>query len=311
MKGSLQEKNGIYQVVFYHNGKARWRSTGIKAVRGNKRKAEQRMQEILNEYEENPNFLDKVLFTNYIKLWLNHVKGEIDIITYEGYLQYATKHIVPYFEPMKLNLQDIRLSDIEKYYQYKSISGRLDGKPGGLSYRTIKLHSIVLNLVFEYAMRNKLIKENPCLYAKIPNTAKRSKRHMDYYTPKQCYKLLEIIKGTPLYNMVYLTFLYGLRRSELMGLKWDAVDFENNTITIQHTVVVNDSVVAKDKTKNQSSNRVYPLLNDVRDILLKLKSEQEGFKSCLVIVIMIQNIFLQNKTGAHIILHIHHTRLIR
>lgn len=60
--------------------------------------------------------------------------------------------------------------------------------------RTIKLHSIVLNLVFEYAMRNKLIKENPCKYAEIPQAAKRSEKKVNFYTPKQCYTLLEIIE---------------------------------------------------------------------------------------------------------------------
>lgn len=264
--------------MFYHNGKTVWRSTGIKAVRGNKRKAEQRMNEILSEYEDNPTMFDKILFTDYIKKWLKAVKSKIDTITYEGYEQYTNKHIIPYFEPLHLKLQDIRMSDIEKYYQYKSVAGRLDGKEGGLSYRTIKLHSIVLNLVFEYAMRNKLIKENPCTYAQIPQDAKRNEKKVDFYTPKQCYELLELIKDTPLYDMVYITFMYGLRRSELMGLKWSAVDFDNNTVSICHTVVANYTVVAKDKTKNKSSRRTYPLLDEVKEIIMKRKAEQTEYK---------------------------------
>lgn len=277
-KGSLQIKNNTYQAVFYYDGKTVWRSTGIKAIRGNKRKAEQRMNKILAEYEDNPTIFDKIDFTHYIKIWLNDVKNHIDLITYEGYSQYANKHIIPYFEPKKLKLQDVKLSDIESYYKYKSISGRLDGKQGGLSYRSIKLHSVVLNLVFEYAMRNKLIKENPCQFAKIPNTAKRSKKIIDFYTPEQCNKLLGITQGTILHDMILITFLYGLRRSELMGLKWDAVDFDKNTVTIQHTVVVNDTVVAKDSAKNKSSRRTYPLLDEVKDLLLKRKEEQKEYK---------------------------------
>lgn len=76
-------------------------------------------------------------------------------------------------------------------------------------------------------------------------------------------------------NMIYITFLYGLRRSELMGLKWDAVDLKKDTITIKHTVVLNSEVVRKDKTKNKSSNRTYPLLPEVKEILEQLKKEQE------------------------------------
>ena len=278
VKGSLQIKNNIYQAVFYHNGKAIWRSTGIKAVRGNKRKAEQKLNEIMAQYDDNPNILDKLLFVKYIEQWLSKVKNRVDTITYEGYCQYTTKHIIPYFEPLKLNLQDVTISHIEDYYQYKSQGGRLDGKPGGLSYRSIKLHSVVLSLIFEDAMRERRIKDNPCVYAKLPNNVKRSEKKVDFYTPEQCQKLLDIVKGTPLYDMILITFLYGLRRSEMMGLKWPAVDFNNKTISICHTVVVNSTVVAKDKTKNKTSNRIYPLLDDVADILLKRKQQQEEYK---------------------------------
>lgn len=290
IKGSLQEKNGIYQAVIYVNGKYKWRSTGIKAVRGNKRRAEQRLREIVSEYDANPNMFDKIDFTTYMGEWLDAVKARVDQITYEGYKSYLEKHIKPYFQELNLKLQDVRLSHIEKYYNYKAVSGRLDGKSGGLSYRSIKLHSVVLNLIFEYAMRNKLITENPCKYAQIPNTAKRSEKHVDFYTPKQCQELLDIIKeapstkDTPLYDMVYITFMYGLRRSELMGLKWSAIDFDNNKLSICHTVAVNASVVAKDRTKNESSNRTYPLLPEVKKILLKIKEQQskdkETFGNC-------------------------------
>ncbi len=69
-----------------------------------------------------------------------------------------------------------------------------------------------------------------------------------------------------------------------MGLRWDAVDFENNTIVIQHTVVLQNQVVAKDSTKNKTSNRVYPLLDDVKPLLEKLlekqKKNKDFFKNC-------------------------------
>ncbi|MCD8391150.1 MAG: site-specific integrase [Firmicutes bacterium] len=279
MKGSLQEKGGKYYAVFRINGKQKWVNTGIEVKKGNKRKAEAKMTEILVQYNSNPNIVDKMPFTDYINLWLKQVKNKVDTVTYEGYMQYARKHIIPYFEPLKLDLKDVKMSHIESYYNYKSVSGRLDGKNGGLSYRTIKLHSVVLNLVFKYAMRNKLIKENPCTYAEIPQNAHRSEKKTDFYTAEQCQALLKLIKGTPLYDMVYITFMYGLRRSELLGLKWSAVDFENNTLSVCHTVVLQHVVVAKDKTKNQTSKRIYPLLDDVRKILLRLKAEQEEHRS--------------------------------
>ncbi len=78
--------------------------------------------------------------------------------------------------------------------------------------------------------------------------------------------------------MIYITFVYGLRRSELMGLRWLDIDFDNNTITIQHTAVANGIVERKDKTKNASSNRVYPLLEDIKGILLNIQKGQSEYQ---------------------------------
>ena len=73
---------------------------------------------------------------------------------------------------------------------------------------------------------------------------------------------------------------YGLRRSEIVGLKWDAIDFENKKISIQHTVVtakVNGTLteIARDKTKTKSSCRTLPLIPACEQMLNKMKKEQE------------------------------------
>ena len=87
---------------------------------------------------------------------------------------------------------------------------------------------------------------------------------------------MEVCNGELVQPIYYLTLNYGLRRSEVMGLKWDAIDFDNNMLSIKHTVVQNDTIVRKDKTKNHSSKRSYPLMDDIKGILLGLKSEQDN-----------------------------------
>ena len=278
MKGSLQVKSNKYYAVFRIDGKTKWHSLGIEAKRGNKRKAEFAMTELITKYCENPNLFNKIQFANYIKEWLVCVKKQVDIITYEGYRQYAERHIIPYFEEKNIMLQDVRIQDVESYYNYKSITGRLDGKEGGLSPRTIKLHAIVLNLVFKRAICEGLIERNPCDYAKIPKS-RSTKSVANFYTAEECKQLLKIVENTPLYDMIYITVIYGLRRSELMGLKWDAIDFENDTVTVKHTVVLNSNIVEKkDTTKNKTSMRTYPLLPDVKEILIRIKTDQEKNK---------------------------------
>ncbi len=104
-----------------------------------------------------------------------------------------------------------------------------------------------------------------------------------FYNQKQIENLIRVVKGDPIEFGVITASFYGLRRSEVLGLKWDAIDFENKTITIRHTVheVTVDSktkIVASDTTKTKSSYRSLPLVKPFEEILLKMKREQEENK---------------------------------
>lgn len=278
MKGCLQSKGKNYYAVIPVNGKRKWINLHIPTEKGNKRKAEQAMNQLVNEYYNNRDMFNKIDFVVFARKWLKYVSKHVDEITYIGYTQYVEKHIIPFYEQSGIKVQDMTIKDVESYYNYKFVSGRLDGKEGGLSLRTIKLHGVALSQIFEYAIYSGLIKENPCKHAKFPKESSNTSHTVSFYTLNQCNELLNKTNGTPLYNMIYITFLYGLRRSELMGLKWDAIDFVNDTLTIKHTVVLNTKVVQKDKTKNRTSNRTYPLLPEVREILIDLQKQQNNNK---------------------------------
>lgn len=244
----------------------------------NKRKAEEAMTKLIAEYTENPEQFNKIEFVDYIRKWLKDKAKQVETVTIEGYEGYIKSHIIPYFEPLHLKLYNVSIKDIEGYYNCKAHSGQLDGKPGGLSIASIRRHKTILNQIFQDALHNGLIKSNPCEYAKMPKIDKPSPKVGTIYTPEQCKKLLELTKGTILHDMIYITFIYGLRRSEMLGLKWDAIDFDNNTINICHTVVVQKTVTFKDRTKNKTSNRTYPLLAEIRDLLLERKRKQDEYK---------------------------------
>ena len=92
--------------------------------------------------------------------------------------------------------------------------------------------------------------------------------------------MLEVSRGTKLEIPILLGAFYGLRRSEVIGLKWDAVDFERDTITVKHTVTSCELdgkliLVASDTTKTKSSLRTLPLVPFVKERLLALKEEQK------------------------------------
>jgi integrase len=95
-----------------------------------------------------------------------------------------------------------------------------------------------------------------------------------FLTGDEANRLLQAFTEHELQAMIYVTLYYGLRRSEALGLRWSAVDFEANTIKIEHTVVKLLSTEYKDRTKSKTSMRTFPLIDDVRDLLLKLKEKR-------------------------------------
>ena len=104
-----------------------------------------------------------------------------------------------------------------------------------------------------------------------------------FYDSAEVQKLFEAAKGSKLEISIFLGAFYGLRRSEAIGLKWDAIDFQNDTITIRHTVVscyIDGKQVqkAQDITKTKSSMRTLPLIPAFKELLQHKKKQQNEFQ---------------------------------
>lgn len=275
MTGSLQIKNGKYYMVLNstENGKRKqkWLSTGL-PEKGNKRKAEQMLRETLRQHElQNGIVKSDVLFADYIRLWLADAKRKVDPVTYQGYEVLTNSQILPYFLQSSVKLQDITTDVLQTYIDEKQTCGRMDGK-GGLSPSSIRRHKNILNQTLNKAVKEKLLLSNPCQFLDLPKT---ERYQSSYYSAAQLQRLFEAIRDEPLYPLVRITAMYGLRRSELLGLKWDSIDFDGNRLTIRHTVSQVTKPVEKDKTKNSSSFRSFPLVDEAKKIFLAAK-EREG-----------------------------------
>lgn len=277
MTGSLQIKNDKYYIVLNDcvNGKRKqkWCKTGLPA-KGNKRKAEQLLRDTLRQHEQQRGIVrSDVTFSDYVRLWLTQVKRRVDEVTYQGYEVLANGHILPYFDASGVKLQEVTRQQLQDYIDEKAARGRKDGK-GGLSARSLRLHKNILYQTLTEAVKAGLLSANPCQYVDLPSTA-RHEAH--FYTVQQMQELLDAIRDDPLYPLVKIAALYGLRRSELLGLQWDSIDFDRGTLTIRHTVTKVTTAVAKDKTKNASSYRTFPLLPEARQIFLSaLDAEREN-----------------------------------
>ena len=271
MTGSLQIKGKKwYAVLNAHRADGspcqRWISTGVSTDKS-KRAAEKVLQRLIAEEEQKEN--DPKL-ADYIRLWLEKSRRRVDEVTYRGYKDVAEKHLLPYFEERGLTLHNCTIEELQAYFDEKARSGRLDGK-GGLSAKTLRLHRVVLNQTLTSAVKAGLLPSNPCEYVELPHV---ERYEASFYTMAQLQDLFALLENDPLCSLVKITALYGLRRSELLGLKWDSIDFVNGTVKVRHTVCKLHGTIEKDTTKTVSSRRNLPLAVDMKSVFLAAKADE-------------------------------------
>lgn len=274
MTGALAIKNGKYYAVLniYEGGKRKkkWISSGL-PEKGNKRKAEKFLRDTILEYEHMEGVIrNTVLFSDYIRLWLKEIARTVDEVTLQGYETTANSHVIPYFEDKQTPLMEVDCRLLQKYIDEKSKSGRLDGK-GGLSPKSLRQHKNIINQSLDMAVKNNFIKANPCQFVVLPSM---ERYESSYYNEKQIKELFTALSDDPMLPLIKITVLYGLRRSELLGLKWSSIDFDAKTMTIKSTVAKVTKVVEKNKTKNKSSRRTFPLTPEASEILMKAKTDE-------------------------------------
>lgn len=270
---SLQIRNGIYQAVLSYKKnekwETKWKSTGIKAIKGNKKKAETKKEEIRKKFQEeiNSDNIDNedILFIDYMKKWLKMISSSVEPTTLTGYQGVINGRMTDYFKNTKITLQNIKPKHIQEFYQYL-----LDD---GLSGNTVKHYHANIRKALQYAMKTDIILSNPADKVDLPKIEEYKPK---FYTSDEVKILLNEVIGTKLEIPVMIDCFYGFRRSEVIGLKWSAVDFENDTITIDHTITQsNGKLIIRDKTKTKSSKRTLPLEPIVKSFLIELKEKQE------------------------------------
>ena len=290
--GHLQEKNDFYYVVLNYKdstGKrhTKWCRTGL-PVKGNKKRAEAMLMELRLSFDPEaeeaarrlrkgespaPDFESaqaeggKLLFADYLEQWLKVARSTVKTITYSGYAEGVQKRISPWFRERGIALTELQASDIQDFYSF-----RLET----VKATTVIHDHAVIHRALKYAVKMDMIPVNPADKVERP---RKEAFQASFYDRNELNHLFEAAKGTRLEIPVMLAAFYGLRRSEVLGLKWSAIDFDNETITIRHTVTSfsmdgKHMLIASDTTKTKSSMRTLPLVPVFRERLRTLKQEQ-------------------------------------
>ena len=193
----------------------------------------------------------------WLEYWLEtYGKIKMRPSTYSSYTSSLRIHIKP-------NIGDIPLSklksaDIQKFYVKLLTEGRVQriesqNKPKGLKPKTIKNIHVFLSTAIDKAVAEKLIYDNPVKHCVLP---KQEHEEMKTLPLDKLNLFFEEAKNSGVYEMYLTEIATGLRRGELLGLKWSDIDYENQTIFIRRQICRIDVIVNKGLLKNKNSYRI-------------------------------------------------------
>ena len=273
--GHLTLKNGRYYAVLnYRNAggqrKTKWIALGL-PEKGNKRKAEAELARLRAEFEppkEVGDLSSDMLFADYLLEWLEIAKGRLAVATYSSYAAMIKKPVGPYFRQRNLTLRELEARHLQMFYS--EMLRKV--KPN-----TVIHYHAIIHSALKYAVKTDMLVQN--VADKVDRPKKNSFQPV-FLSAEEMQKMFEALRGTKLELPVLVAAFYGFRRGEVLGLKWDAIDFERGTISVIRTVTTitldgKQTEIEQQSAKTKSSLRTLPLIGSFREYFLQVKEAQE------------------------------------
>lgn len=270
-----EAKSGIttYQIVAeeeagFSTGK---RKRFYRTVKGSKKEAEKAMRNFINELE-NHTFTkeSKITVKDFIRQWIElYIKDQLSPTTVQHYVVQTENYIIPVFGDMYL--QQVKNIDVQKWLFSLQKKSPLTGKP--MAPKTIKNIFLNLSAAMKKAVMLELIPKNPCDNVTMP---KLERFHPDVYSIEEVEHMLDCAKGTSMYLPLMIEICIGLRRGELLALKWKHIDFENGYLSVEENLVtVNNERITK-APKTQSGKRSIQIPATLLTLLRDTKTERKA-----------------------------------
>lgn len=233
MRGSIKKDGNSWYVIFdlgkdpVTGKRKQKRKRGFKT----KKEAEKYISEQLNALDKGVYFEPSdITFREYLDYWLeNYAKINTAVRTYENYSYIISQHLKPSLGNIKLS--KLQPSHLQEYYSKKLDDGKIEG--GGLSPQSVKHHHRLINKVLKDAVKWQFIIRN---VAEAVSPPKTKKIEMQTWNNEQVKTFLEVSKESR-YYLIYLTAINtGMRRGEVLGLRWQDIDFENNILYVRQSL---------------------------------------------------------------------------
>lgn len=300
---STQEKDDIYQCVIKYQVNGKWKSfwatTGVAVAKGNKRAANKISKEIadlfqntilenseqkenqkvnvidmqklvqLNTTNYDPNVKTKADwdFYDYMHYWLeNIIKNNVKKNTFIGYKRNVENYLKEYFsmEEHKTTVKELTADGIEEFYDYLR-------NEKNLKNASVDHYQDNISSAFQSLLRKKLVKYNP---TDLVEPIKVETTEVSTYNKSEILQLFSVMKGDPIELPTKFASYYGLRRSEILGLKIEAFDFEKDYFTVNHVALEDDNkdaeekIYFRDSTKSKKGCRTLPIFPEIKQEIL-------------------------------------------
>ena len=247
------------------------RRTVTTTVRGKRRDAEKELRRLLGMVDTGKH-VDPTRMTlrTWLAKWLETVQQEVSPRTYERYGEIVKNFLIPALG--NLALVKLAPSHIQEAYNRWAKGGRLDGKYGGLSPLTRRYIHVILKSALTRAVEQQLLARNPAdaFKKRLP---KVERKELVTLTAEGSERLLESIKGSRTYWPVMLALATGMRRGEILALRWKNVDLDRGVLRVVQSLEQTKTELRFKDTKT-SRNRAITLPAFAIEELRRLKREQ-------------------------------------
>ena len=238
---------------------------------GTRKQAEHKLREMLSDIENGThmNKSSPVTVSQWMNKWLaTYIKDKKSPTTYVGYKGQVDTHILPYFE--NVYLKDLTTLDVQEWVNSlynKSHETNKDRNP-----KTVKNIFMNLKAACNKAVQADIIPKNPCDGVELK---KCDSKKVDPYTKEEVDELMKAMKGDEIEFPIHLDLILGLRRGELLALKWSDIDYGKKQVHIQRNIVLDENRKIVEKTPKSKSGNRYISLSESQCLMLKLEQTKQ------------------------------------
>lgn len=280
MRGHITKKNNLWYVVLElereDGGRNRkWLSPRKElspidlATLPPKKQAEKLLLQKLAEIENGTYFEpSEQTVAEYLERWIeDYCKPNLRQKTWESYQLLIKLHINP--ELGKVPLIKLKPAHLQKLYSSKLKGGRADGKPGGLSSRSIRYIHAIIHEALSHAVKWEIIPRNVAEAVTPPkqNNNNTTKEKAQAWNAKQLALFLDAVKEDNLYPLYFLAAHTGMRQSELLGLRWKDINFNKKTVKVEQIASRTSDGIIYQPPKTKTSRRTITISKEVVNVL--------------------------------------------